>query len=111
MTQTDNSKRTAKLPPFRVTDAERSTIADRARGAGLSLSDYARRACLQGVVVARNAEGEQAAKRLAFQLASIGNNLNQIARAANIHGGLDPDRAEQLSATLAALSAVLRELS
>lgn len=111
MTQTSNNdNRAAKLPPIRVTVAEQLTIKDKAQRAGLTLSEYTRRACLSGVVVARNAAAEQETKRIAFALAAIGNNLNQIARAANIHGGLDRDRAEQLGEVLGAVSDLLEGL-
>jgi hypothetical protein len=107
MMQNDNDKsRTAHLPRTRCTQAERDAIERKAGEAGLSLSEYQRRACLSGVVVVRNSPAYGHTLR---ELSAIGNNLNQIARKANIHGGFDPFLAERLQAAIAAVEVVLSE--
>lgn len=109
VTQTNNNKelRTKRFPEVRGTPSEILAAKDKANEAGLSYSEYARRALLSGVIVVRN-ERKQA--ELVRALSAIGNNLNQIARSANIHGGLDPLNNERLDAVLPALAELIDRL-
>lgn len=105
MTQTNKKQnRTKRLPDVRVTMDELSAMKSKADEAGLSFSDYARRALLSGVIVVRN---ERDIAEFIGALGAIGNNLNQIARGVNIHGNLSPENNEHLSYVLPALSALI----
>ena len=85
----DNRKRTHFLPRTHCTKSERSAIEAKAQQAGLSLSEYQRRALLKSMVkVQDNLPVVQAIK----QLSGIGNNLNQLTRKAHIHGDYDRQR-------------------
>ncbi len=102
----DDEKRTAWLPKVRATTAEREAITAKARAAGLSLSEFQRRACLSGVVVVQN---ERERVQVVRQLAAIGNNLNQIARKVHVQGGLDGTTTARLRDVLATLETMLDE--
>jgi hypothetical protein len=99
-------KRTDFLPRTRCTKPERLAIEAKARDAGLSLSEYQRRACLNGVVVVQN---ERQRADVLRQLAAIGNNLNQIARKLHMRGDLNSPSALRLVAVLGALETLLDE--
>lgn len=92
------------LPPLRVSTAERDQIKAKALRAGLSVSEYLRRAGLNLSVAARRSQVDGALVR---QLAGIGNNLNQLTRKAHIHDEVDYAR---LQALLAALETVIEGL-
>lgn len=102
----NDDKRTDFLPRTRCTKSERLSIEAKARGAGVSLSEYQRRACLSGVVVVQNQRERAEVLR---QLAAIGNNLNQLARKAHIQGGLNVGLQERLQHSLDALETMLDE--
>lgn len=96
--------RTQVLTPVRVTKAERDIIKRKARDAGLSQSEFQRRALLDGAVIVRGNAIDAKAVR---QLGAIGNNVNQIARKLNrLNEGsafvpeLELDRLRGISATL-----------
>lgn len=76
----DHERRTAHLPPVRMTDAELIAAGDRARAAGMSLSDFVRARVTGGPVSARPALSDA---RLLSELNRCGVNLNQIARRLN----------------------------
>ena len=82
----EDTKRTAHLPRTRCTPYERGVIEDRAAQAGLSLSEYQRRACLEAVVVIRE---PMADNRLIYALLGIGRNLNQLTKKVHIFGEYD----------------------
>ena len=94
MTNKTKEKRDCELPRVRVSATELQTFKDRAQNAGLSLSDFARSSCLEGMVVVReNAFDVQAIRQLSQvsqQLAAIGNNLNQLTKRAHIQNEHDP---------------------
>lgn len=81
-------RRTAQLPPVRVTDAEWALASEAADAAGLSLSDYIRqRATTDGLTVRPGLKDAQ----LLSELNRCGVNLNQIARHLN-YGDARVDR-------------------
>lgn len=85
-------RRTAHLPPVRVTDAELIAAGDRARASGVSLSDFVRARVTGGTVPARPALSDA---RLLSELNRCGVNLNQIARRLN-RGQDAPDHMGEL---------------
>jgi hypothetical protein len=86
----------------KLTPSERAELEAAATAEGVPLSAYVRELCLRRppTVVAATRRNPEA-KALMFELSAIGNNLNQLARRANIHDAL-PER-DELDATLAAL--------
>jgi Mobilization protein NikA len=86
--QTSNKKqpRSKVLPPVRVNESERESIKAKAADAGLSVSEYQRRALLDCVIVIRGNVVDINAVR---ELSAIGNNLNQLTRKAHIHDEID----------------------
>jgi hypothetical protein len=90
----------------KLTPSERAELEAAAAAEGVPLSAYVRQLCLrrQSTVVAATRRNPEA-KALMFELSSIGNNLNQLARKANIHDEL-PDRAD-LKDALEALKTVM----
>lgn len=72
-------------------------IEAKAAQAGLTLGEYQRRACLDSMIVQRDSVSDT---RTVIHLSRIGNNLNQLARSANIQGGLDPMQTQELSEVL-----------
>lgn len=84
-TKTPDDKRTERLPYARLTMAERVQVEAMANAAGLTVSDFARRAVLGQRVTAPRSRGGLPVGLLS-DLARIGNNLNQIARRANASG-------------------------
>ena len=108
MAQANDNKRTDFLPRTRCTKPERLSIEAKAREAGLSLSEFQRRACLNALVVVQN---EKQRADVLRQLAAIGNNLNQLARKSHIQGGLRAATDERLHGALAALEGLLDEVA
>ena len=76
-----HEKRSARLPPVRVTAAELAHVQKQADHAGLSVTDYLRTLALGQQVKPRKTKLEAS---LLVELNRIGVNLNQIAHAANI---------------------------
>ncbi len=74
---------------FRLSRDEKKAINDNAKKAGLSLSDYQRKACLEPIIVAKDNVVD---KDLVHQLLKIGNNLNQLTKHAHVHRSYDSDR-------------------
>jgi acetolactate synthase small subunit len=89
--QTGNKKqpRSKVLPPVRVNESEQESIKAKAAAAGLSVSEYQRRALLDCVIVIRGNVVDINAVR---QLSAIGNNLNQLTRKTHVHDEIDPAR-------------------
>ena len=99
-----HEKRTAQLPPVRVTDVEWALASEAASSAGLSLSDYIRqRATTDGVTVRLGLKDAQ----LLSELNRCGVNLNQIARHLNF-GDAKIDR--DISLVLSELYRVLESV-
>ncbi|OJU68045.1 MAG: hypothetical protein BGO05_16585 [Rhizobiales bacterium 63-7] len=86
-TKSPADKRTERLPYARLTVAERVTVEAMANAAGLSVSEFARRAVLGQRIAPPKARGGVPVGLLS-DLARIGNNLNQIARRANASGNV-----------------------
>ena len=103
------AKRTERLPDTRVTEGELAAIKQKARESGLpTQSEYIRRACLDAVVVVREPLADV---DLIRQLAAIGNNLNQLARSANIEGWLDPVQIAELEELKTIIRTLISELT
>lgn len=101
-TKPPHEKRTERLPYARLTVTERLAVETAANAAGLSVSEYARRAVL-GLRIEAAPPVAGVPVGLLSELARIGNNLNQIARRTNVSGAVPvylPDVIEQLTATL-----------
>lgn len=85
--------RSKVLPPLRVNEAERELIRTKAAEAGLSVSEYQRRALLECVIVVRDNIVDINAVR---QLSAVGNNLNQLTRKTHIHDEIDVARLNEI---------------
>jgi hypothetical protein len=85
---------------FQLTPYERSELERQARSASLSLADFVRLRCLSERPNATTPPriANDIARQLAFELAKVGTNLNQLARHANTTGEM-PAR-EALAETL-----------
>jgi Bacterial mobilisation protein (MobC) len=95
-----------------MTRDERTRIGTRAKAKGLGISPYMVRSALgQRLPAARPPAPPipEVNRATYFQLAQIGNNLNQLARWANIGGGEEPTAHEVLE-TLDALIPVVRKV-
>ena len=82
----EHEKRTMRLPACRVTPAERILIEDKATLAEMRISDFMRVLALTEEVKPRKTKLEGS---FLVELNRIGNNVNQLAHAANI-GRNDP---------------------
>jgi uncharacterized protein (DUF1778 family) len=72
---------------IKLTPSERAELESAAAAKGAGLSEYVRELCLRRSAAATaRATRNRDAKALADQLSRIGNNLNQLARVANIKG-------------------------
>jgi hypothetical protein len=79
-----------KVVPVRLSAAERHILGEKATVAGVSISSLIRQAALSMRLKPRPPKMDADAMR---ELAAIGNNLNQLARALNLSaasGGIDP---------------------
>lgn len=83
-------KLTHRLPHMRCTETEFLDFKERADQCGLSMSAFGRQMMLNGKVVV-NDNPDPVDPALMFQLQAIGNNLNQIARIANMTGDVRED--------------------
>lgn len=94
----------------RITAEEHALIGHRASAAGLTMSEYMRRAALNDrdrPIIRTDAEGLQALLR---NLKRAGGNLNQCARELNTHH--KPDRIEdELAIALSAVAAASNEVT
>ena len=100
-TRTEKAKRSCFLPRTRCTENERLALEAKAQAAGLSLSEYQRRALLNSGVNVRHRSVDVQASQ---QLSGIGRNLNQLVKAVHIHGEYDR---QQLHALLSALEPLI----
>lgn len=101
----EGEKRTASLPPLRLTPDELSFIEEQAAIAGMAVSTYAREALTKRVVKPRQTKSEAA---LLLELNRGGVNLHQIARHLNFGKGLPNDIQVVLDEYRAVLAAVGR---
>ncbi|MFC3170465.1 MobC family plasmid mobilization relaxosome protein [Paracoccus fontiphilus] len=92
----------------RMTAAERASIEARAAAAGLSPSEFARRAIAGAKIMAPANDRAAIPPMLIAELGRIGNNLNQIAHAAHLGRDL-PGMAEVALAEVRALVAAITE--
>lgn len=99
-------KRTEVLPPLRVTKGEDVLFKAKALNAGMTLSEFQRQSMIDCVIILHDSEVD---KRLTYQLSSLGNNLNQLSKRANIHGELDPIDCDRLNELINDISTVLKE--
>ncbi|MEO4045366.1 plasmid mobilization relaxosome protein MobC, partial [Hoeflea sp. CAU 1731] len=83
----EHEKRSARLGPFDVTEAERAYVEDQASAAGVSLAEYGRQRILTGKVALPRSPVDAS---LLTELNRVGVNLNQIARALNRGRDEDP---------------------
>jgi len=90
---------------LRLTAGERTVLRNRAHAAGLTVSAFIRRAALGKRVRARPGHLRRDA---IYQLSKIGNNVNQLAHAANMAGQVTAE--ELLAETLEELRAALARL-
>lgn len=78
----EHEKRSARLGPYDVTEAERADVEDKAAAAGLSLAEFGRQQILTGRVNTPPAPIEAGLitelNRLALENKRIGVNLNQL---------------------------------
>ncbi|WP_343501953.1 plasmid mobilization protein [Alloyangia pacifica] len=93
---------------IRLSDDERAQIEDRARANGVTFSRFLRHAALDLDLPPRrvNIEAETVAA-----LNRVGGNLNQIAKAANRSGRLDPDQQRQLARAIDRVAAAVARLT
>ncbi len=92
---------------YRASPTEAARIELRRAKAGLSLSAYNRSLALEGAIIQREPLADQ---ELVRALAAIGNNLNQIARTANISGEVDPMTSDRLRGSLDQLEGVIESI-
>lgn len=88
-----HEKRTAQLPPVRVTEAELLSVQAQAQAARRDLSAFIRDRALHGVTTSAP---PAASHSLLVELSRAGNNLNQIARHMNRGRGVPEDLAHVL---------------
>lgn len=96
-TKIEKSKRTKRLSETRVTEAELATIKAKAAQAGLTVSEYQRRALIDCVVVERKPIVEMQAVR---ELSYMNNNLNQLVRKTHIHDETDTEKMRHILMTI-----------
>ena len=92
---------------YRISPNEHACITERCKATGLTLSDYNRTLAMSGAIVQREPLADQGLVR---QLAAIGNNLNQLARTANITGEIDDPTSARLNDALDQLEGLLEQV-
>lgn len=88
-----HERRTAQLPPVRVTEAELIAVQAQAKAARCHLTKFIRERALTGVTTSAP---PSASHSLLVELSRAGNNLNQIARHMNRGRGVPDDLAHVL---------------
>lgn len=83
----EHEKRSTRIGPYDVTEAEREHVIAQAKRAGMTLAEYGRQRVLSGRVSVPPAPVDTS---LLTELNRIGVNLNQIARALNRGRDEDP---------------------
>jgi len=99
-----HERRSAKLPPIRLTEAELADLHLQAERAGLSVTELVRQRATSGKVTPKRGLADA---QLLSELNRVGVNLNQIARALNRGGDRDP---HHLDHVLGQLVAVLEQV-
>ncbi len=95
------------LPKVRATQAELAAVEARRAASGLCMSEFVRAQALSGAIIQRKPLAD---KVLVRDLAAIGNNLNQIARKANVSGHVDSPTMDHVRDVLCRLDDMLDEL-
>jgi len=98
--------RTAVLPPLRVTKSEGVLFKAKALNAGMTLAEFQRQSMNDCVIIQNDSEVD---KRLTYQLSSLGNNLNQLSKRANIHGILAPEDYARFNDLIMSIHTLLKE--
>jgi len=93
-------RRSKVLPPCRVSEEERETIKAKAKETGLSLSEYQRRACLDGAVITKEPIADT---KLVLELIREGRNFNQYQKKLNSTGKDSPDAVKRVSLKIESL--------
>jgi hypothetical protein len=93
----NDEQRTAFLPRARCTKKERLAIENKAAQAGVSLSEYQRRALLDCAIITRTPIVDV---RAVVALGHIGNNLNQLIRKEHIHDEADTQKMRDILAVI-----------
>lgn len=101
----EGEKRSASLPPLRLTADELAFIEEQAAIAGMPVSTYAREALTKRVVTPRQSDAEAA---LLTELNRCGVNLHQLVRHLNFGKGIPSDITETVDEFRAAIAAVGR---
>lgn len=96
-TNSDDAKRSCFLPRTRCTAAERRAIEAKAKAAGLSLSEYQRRALLGSTVKVRTSTVDVQAMKLLQRMSA---NLNQLVKSAHIHHAVDSEYLHDMQRSL-----------
>lgn len=101
-----HERRSAKLPPIRLTEAELADLHLQADRAGLSITELVRQRVTSGKVTPKRGLADA---RLLSELNRIGVNLNQIAHVLNRGGDRDPHHLDHvLGKLVATLESVAR---
>jgi len=100
-TNKDTDKRSYFLPRTRCTEKERLAIEAKAKKAGLSLSEYQRRALLKAVVNVRHSALDAQAMKLLHRMSA---NLNQLVKSAHIHHAVDRQHLTEIHHHIEALT-------
>ena len=100
-------KRDQWIPKIRASASELAAIEARRERAGLPLSTYVRQMAIAGAIIQRQPLAD---RELIRHLAARGNNLNQLARKANIRGELDADLTDRLEGLISTIEALIDEL-
>ena len=95
-----------QLPNIRVTVAERERVEEKAAAAGMTVTQYIRRAVLKTRIAPKRGSTDQA---LLVELNRVGTNLNQIARRVNAGRNLPSDFPDVLAEVSAAVKKVLSD--
>ena len=102
----EGERRDTRFPDIRMTTAEREAAAEKAAAAGLSLSEFGRRAINGQRITARMSAADEAALR---NLNRVGVNLAQIVKRLNMTGDVAEDAGEVLAEVRAAVERVARD--
>lgn len=106
MSPKEKSKNKVDRLRVRVTENELIFFKAKASSAGLTLAEYTRQSLTDCVIIKNDSEAD---KRLTYQLSSLGNNLNQLSKRANIHGILAPDDYARFNDLIVTISSLLKE--
>ncbi|MCQ0990613.1 MobC family plasmid mobilization relaxosome protein [Jiella marina] len=98
-----NERRDERLPDIRVTAAERAYVEEQAAQAGMSATEFCRRAILRQKVTPRRSSVDD---RALFELNRVGVNLHQIVKALNFRQGTPTDIVEVLAEVRSAVAKV-----